>query len=183
MTITARTFALALSLVILNGPALAQAPAPKAEPKPASQGTQATEFPNTPEGAFKTFFMTMVKGDEAALREVTLPAEDFEYLLKGEHLPPDKIAEFRGMVEKMEIRRLKPGDKVNLPGGKVAVVQPEEVTEDRAVVLQEGSPIPTRCQKVKGRWRVDARPVIAGRRAAEQARKRAGEAPGKPKSR
>jgi len=161
--------ALALAACIMTPPA------PAAPPGEAGAPATAT-YPDTPEGALQTFLLALGTGDEAKLREITLPADGFEWLLKGQRIPPAKLGEYRkGFVEGLPIRRLKPGDGFTLPGGRKLKVQPEEVTEDRAVLLQEGAPTPTRCQKVEGHWRVDARPVIAGRKAAEAARSRARE--------
>jgi hypothetical protein len=68
-----------------------------------------------------------------------------------------------------------------LAGNRKLKVRPEEVTAERAVLLPEGAPIPNRLQRVDGRWRVDATPIIAGRKAAEAARKKATRPAGKKK--
>jgi hypothetical protein len=150
-------------------------PAPKQASKPLADQA-------TPEDAARTFFFAMMAGDEATLKRATLPADGFESLLRGQHVPPEKMAQFREqMTPRMTYRRLQPGDRFTLPGNRVITIHPEAVTPDRVVLVQEGAPIPTDVYRVKGVWMVDARPVIAGRRATDSARKRAGKTPGSEK--
>ncbi len=127
----------------------------------------------TPEEAFRTFMIAIVSHDEATLREVTLPAEGFELLLTGKAAPASALGGIKQQLTSRPIRRLKAGDRYPLPPGKSGVVGAEEVGPDRAVLMPEGSPVPTRLEKVKGRWKVDARPVIAARKAAGAARRNA----------
>lgn len=126
----------------------------------------------TPEGAFRTFFFAVIVKDEKTLRAVTLPHDDFEWLLKGASPPEEQREGIKQMVSKMEIRALKPGDEVTLPQGRKMTIGEAEVTDERAVLLPEGAPLPTRCRKVDGRWKVDASAIIAGRKAADAARRK-----------
>lgn len=128
---------------------------------------------DTPEQALRVFLVAMAIKDAETLRSVTLPTKDFEWLLKGEVVPPDHIDEFRQIVAKIPIRALKPGEEFTLPRNRKMKVGPDEVGPARAVLLPENAPMPNRVQKVDGRWRVDATPIIAGRKAAEAARMKA----------
>lgn len=129
----------------------------------------------TPEAAYRTFILAMMKKDEATLRSVTLPTEteDFAWLLRGESPPPEALEEIEAELERQPIRKLKAGDTFTLPGGRRITFGPANIGEDRTVLVPEGSPLPTKIRKVAGRWRVDPRPVIAGRKAADAARKKA----------
>ena len=141
-----------------------------------SQGDDASRTkaaPDSPEQALRTFLVAMAIKDAKALQSVTLATKDFDWLLKGEVVPPDHIEEFKQIVAKIPIRSLKPGDEFTLPRNRKMKVRPDEVGPDRAVLLPENAPIPNRVQKVDGRWRVDATPIIAGRKAAEAARMKA----------
>ncbi|MFO0891448.1 MAG: hypothetical protein U0790_20180 [Isosphaeraceae bacterium] len=145
-------------------------------PKPASgaAGRAPVRIANaTPEEALRTFMLAMMTHDEASLREVTLPAEGFEWLLAGQAAPAEAVAGMKAQLAKQPVRRLKPGDRFSLPRGRSAVVGKDEVGPDRAVLIPEGAPLPTRLEKVQGRWKVDARPFIAGRKAADAARRKA----------
>jgi hypothetical protein len=142
----------------------------------AASKAQLPGFPNTPEGSVQAFTFAIATGNEAALRAVTLPlsAEDFAWLMKGQHVPTDKVEEFRKFVEEgMKVRIGRPGEKFPLPGGRVVEIKPEDFAADRSVVVQEGAPLPNRVRKLEGRWRIDAGPVVAGRKAADAARRRA----------
>lgn len=136
-------------------------------------GADAKIAAKTPEDAFRLFLISVATNDEATLRAVTLPNNEFEWLLKGQHVPKDQSAAFKAQINKMTIKLLKPGDTVSLPRGRKTTVGADEVGEDRAVLLPEGAPIPTRCRKVDGAWKVDATPIIAGRKAADAAQKAA----------
>jgi len=139
---------------------------------------KAEGFPNTPEGAVQNFVIAMATGNERELHEFTLPLPDgdFAWLLKGQHLPAEKLAEFRKAVAvEMMFRIGRPGEKFPLGGGRVLEIKPVEFSPDRSVVVHEAAPIPTRVRKVEGRWKVDAAPMVAGRKAADAARKRAEE--------
>ncbi len=127
----------------------------------------------TPEAAWRAFIIAMLTHDEATLKTVALPADGFEWLLKGQAPPPEALGQIKEQISKLPIRRLRPGDKFTLPRGRVIVVEPEEVGPERAVIVPEGDPFPTRLHRIGGHWKVDARPVIAARRAADAARKKA----------
>jgi len=53
-----------------------------------------------------------------------------------------------------------------------AAINPASVTADDAILLTEGFPLPHSLRRVDGRWRVEAGPVIAARKAAEAASKK-----------
>jgi hypothetical protein len=126
----------------------------------------------TPEEALRTFMVAGARQDEAALRAVTLPDPELPRLLQGEPAPPKVVERIRAQAAAMKIRRLQPGDKFKLPPNQDAVIGPDDVGEDRAVVLPEGAPFPIRLRKIDGHWKVDARPIIAARMAAEAARQK-----------
>jgi hypothetical protein len=127
----------------------------------------------TPEDALRSFMVDFAEQDEAALRAITLPDPDLDWLLRGQRPPAEAVEQMRSLAAEMKIRRLKPGESFALPKGRTITVSPEEVTEDRAVLLPEGDFFPIRLQRVEGHWKVDARPIIAARKAAEAARQKA----------
>lgn len=165
----------ALIFLIVAAPAArgqGQGQPPQDNPPQPSAGPAYAQ--DTPEAAFKSFFLAMALGDEMAMKRLTVPVEGFEWLLKGDRVPPERAEEFRKLVmESMMLTRLKAGDEVKLPNGRVVRIAPEQVTEDRAVLMMKGGPIPTDLHRVAGTWRVDPRPVIAGRKAADAARRQA----------
>lgn len=125
----------------------------------------------TPEEAFRTFMIAMLTHDEATLRAVTVKTDDFDWLLKGDPVPPEHLEAAKRDIQK-PLRALKAGDEVKLPGNRKVTVQPEEVTADRAVLVADWMAVPTRMWKVDGRWRVDAVPLIAARKAADAAQRK-----------
>ena len=168
------TLLLALSSALQAPQSKLQAPAERGATK-GEQGSKAkaSVAAGSPEQALRIFLIAMMTKDEATLRAVTLPTDDFDWLLRGQAVPSDQAEAFKAQMARQPIRALKPGDVITLPGNRKVTVHKEEVTADRAVLLPEGAPVPNRVRRLDGRWRVDATPIIAGRKAAEAARKKA----------
>ena len=127
----------------------------------------------TPEDALRTFMLAVLSQDGAAVQAVTLPNPDRDWLLKGQPAPPEVIKDATAQFAKLPIKRLKSGEKVALPKGKQYVVAVSDVGEDRAVLLPQGAPVPTRLRKLDSHWKVAADPFIAARKAADAAMKKA----------
>ncbi len=137
------------------------------------EGSQIKVADATPEDALRTFMLAVLAQDGEALRVVTLPNPDRDWLLKGQPAPPQVIKDATAQFARLPIRRFKEGETVALPKGKQYVVAATEVGEDRAVLLPQGAPVPTRLRKVDGHWKVAADPFIAARKAALAATKKA----------
>jgi hypothetical protein len=129
------------------------------------------ESKDTPEAALRAFFLASATGDEAALRRLTLPAPGFEYLLQNKHVPAGKEGEFHRAVAVMKMKSLRPGDRLKMPGGDAFEIDPKTPTTDRAWIVSERSTYPTELRRVEGVWKVDARKIIAVRRAQDDARR------------
>jgi hypothetical protein len=150
------------------GPAMAaKAPAPPVKRKPIAKIDLVDK---TPEDAYRTFMLAMLAADEKTLRAITLSSTELDVLLTGEEPPFKTIKEMKQMVQKLPLERLKVGDLVKLPRNKSQVIRASEVGPDRAVLIGEDEPLPTRLRRVNGHWKVDASPLIAGRKAADAAR-------------
>jgi hypothetical protein len=146
---------------------------------PAPRPVEKVEYNcDTPEAAYHSFHVALVAGDAEALRKLALPLteEELAWLLNGEHLSRAGSARLhRAIGSKPELKRLRAGAVLTLPGGVPFTIRPEQVGDDRAVLLPDDSPIPTDLRRVAGLWRVDARPIVAGRKADDDARRRARE--------
>jgi hypothetical protein len=127
---------------------------------------------DTPEAAYRSFLVALAAEDEDSLRDLTLDADGFEWLLHGGHIPRELMGESEAGVKTLGLRRLHAGDTITMAGGRVITIQPEQVSERRAVLIAEGAPLPTDLRRVDGVWKVDATPIIAGRIAADSARRR-----------
>jgi hypothetical protein len=164
-----------LSLLALSfeTPALAQTPVSK-ESKPSTPPAVAT-YPTTsnPEDAVRTFLTAMLIKDQPVLKQVVQETREFDWLTRAEAPPADLLEQMRTQFMGMPVKTLKPGDKVELPGGKSMVVATRDIGTSSAMIWPEGAPTPLRVKKVDGRWKVDASPIIAARKAADAARKKA----------
>lgn len=123
---------------------------------------------STPEDALKAFILALAAQDETVLRAVTLPDPEFDWLLKSQPLGHDQLERMKSRLQQIPMRRLKAGDRVKLPGGKIGIVNSSDVREGRVVILPEGAPLPSRVEFFEGHWRVYARPFISARKAAEK---------------
>jgi hypothetical protein len=140
---------------------------------PPRSGAREKIADRTPEDALRTFVYAMAVRDEPTLRAITLPVEGIEWLMAGQAAPASVIKELEEKLAQQTFRSLKAGDKLTLPRGQAVVVTAEDVGPDRALLLPEGASLPTRMRKVEGHWKVDPSAVIAGRKAAEAARRKA----------
>jgi hypothetical protein len=122
---------------------------------------------STPENALKTFLLALAARDEASLRAVTLPAKDFDLLLRGPVATPDQLVQLKAHLEEKPIRRLRAGDPVKMPNGEERVISPDDVRENRVALWLDGEPLPARLEKVGGHWKVFAGTFIAARRATK----------------
>jgi hypothetical protein len=148
-------------------------PRPTAEvPKPR---TRVDLVDGTPEDALRTFLLALAAQDEVTLRAVTLPDDEFEWLLKDRPAPatPRVLAAMRASFVQSPFRRLGAGDRVKMPGGWVGVIKPADVADGRVVLMPEGAPMPARLENVGGHWKVFARTFIAARKTAESTRQKA----------
>ncbi len=172
---------------ITAGP-LDRARAQDAKPEKKAKKADDTAFPNTPQGAFQTFFLAMITQHHDKLHEAALPDKDLDVLLEGEKPPARVVDRLKAEITDMKFRVLKPGDVVELPGGKKLTIKPSEVDETHAVIMAPGDPVPTRCVKVESKWKIDASVIIAARLAANEAKRAQNNRPGddpdpKPKTR
>jgi hypothetical protein len=126
-----------------------------------------------PEDALRTFMVALLAQDEPVLHAVTVPNPDLGWLLKGTALPAPVLKDLTAKFAKQPIKRLKAGETIALARGKQYTVAASDVGDDKAILLPQGSPVPTRMQKVKGHWKVVADPFIAASKAANVARKKA----------
>jgi hypothetical protein len=139
---------------------------------PAAEGDGA--FGNTPAGALRTFLVAMATHDAKALRGVVTSTEGVEWLFGGMSGVPTPIRRARAEIGRVSIKSLKPGDEVPQPNGRAVKIRAGEVAEDKAVLLAAGSSTPTHVSRgIDGRWKVDAAPLIAARKASVEAEKKA----------
>ncbi len=122
-------------------------------------------YPNTPEGACRTFFAAYLTADAPNLHAVALPRDGFDWLLKREPCSFDQAAKYQADLDKRTFRTLKVGDTIEVAGRKVTITA-KEVGPARAVVAVEfPATLLTPCELINGHWWVDPRPLIAGLKA------------------
>lgn len=112
------------------------------------------ENANTPEGAYRRFMLANLAGEERAIRPLIVDHDNADVLWRDATYPKDVAAALAEQYRQMEITRAK------LP------VQDE--TPDRVLLESSASPVPLAAVRIGGVWKVDARPIIAFRKAARE---------------
>jgi len=127
-------------------------------------------YPNTPEGASRTFLVAYLTADEANLNAVALPKDGFEWLLKRAPCSFEQAAKYRVDLDRHLFRTLKPGEAFEINGRKMTITS-KDVTSTRAVVSADfPSILPTPCELIDGKWWVDPRPLIISLKAEAKAK-------------
>jgi hypothetical protein len=127
----------------------------------------------SPEDAVQTLMLGMLKGDADSIKAIMLPADEAEILWQGGVPPKEIFDQIEKSIRAAKYTRVKEGEKVLLPDGKEIVIE-KGMIGDKKVLLwveMDGQRMPTPFwieQKDDG-WKVDARPLIAARKAAKAA--------------
>lgn len=136
-------------------------------------GAQASKTADSgPEDALRGFLLAIGIRDEAKLRSLSLPHDDFEWLLKGQAVPADIRKDFEEFVNQSPIRTLKAGEVLELPGGSELKIEPGDVSGDRTMLMFGRDPLPHKLRKVDGQWKVDPTAIVSARKAADAARRK-----------
>jgi len=130
----------------------------------------------SPQYALMTFLVAINAKDEQTLRAVTVPTDDFDWLLKGEKASGETLERLKKETYEI-IEVLHPGDDYTLADGKKTTVTVEDVTLDRALLLIPGAPEPISCVRIDGKWHVDAAPLIKARKIVAQQREQEQKSP------
>lgn len=163
---------LPVKFLALAAAAVALAPNAHAAPARAAKTAKAVREGGA-QSALRRFMIALTIGDQAALRATALPLSegDFAILLSGQKPPATERKKLVGMMAKIPLRTLKPGDTVSRPGKPPLVFTRAYFGPDRTVLQPKGFPLPFVVRRVKGQWRVDAAPVVAARKRADAMRR------------
>jgi hypothetical protein len=134
-------------------------------------------YPNTPEGACRTFLVAYLTADAPNLHAVALPEDGFEWLLKREPCSFDQAAKYQADLDKRTFRTLKVGDTIDV-GGRKLTITAKDVTPTRALIAADyPGVLPTPCEQIDGKWWVDPRPLIIGLKAEAKSKAKTAPAP------
>ena len=126
---------------------------------------------DAPEEAIVQFMLALMKGDKAGIDKSIVPNPESSILSEGEHPPENAVPILEAELRLAPYKRLQAGESFSFGKGRTHVILPAEITEDRLLIDQAGVPIPFVLVRSNGVWKVDAGPIIAGRKAAAAARK------------
>jgi hypothetical protein len=118
-------------------------------------------YPNTPEGAFRTFIIAYLTADSPNLHAVALPqTTGFEWLLTQETCSFDQASKLQADIDRRPVKTHNIGDVVAVGARKVKLTA-NDINQTRKIVsidLPGYAPMP--CELVDGHWWVDPRPMI-----------------------
>jgi hypothetical protein len=122
------------------------------------------------EEAVRRFLTALsVRGVPKEIECAMLPHPDAAFLwTNAEPLPDDQKAAAERYIKSLELKQLKVGDKVQIPGGKTLVLDEDHVNATRAQVTHDDAPLPFIVVKTQHGWLVNAGPLIDGRRRAAE---------------
>lgn len=128
-------------------------------------------FEDSPDGAARGLLVALAERDPAALRAVTLPLPpaDVTLLLGGAPVSADERGRALPLIAGMPMRQMKAGEEIDLGAGGKFVATPGMVDDGRAVIVPQHFPTPLSVRRVNGRWRVDAAPLVAAKKAQHTA--------------
>ena len=124
-----------------------------------------------PEEAIVKFMLAVMKGDKVALEKSIAPNPEWKILAESRHASEEDLPLLEAQLRLTSYKRLRAGDSFSLGTGKTHVIQAAEITEDRLLIDQKGSPFPFVLVRSNGVWKVDVGPILASRKAAAAARK------------
>lgn len=162
---------LAVTLVWGHHPGFAQKNAEKQ-----AESTEVSTQEKTPEQVVRAFFIALINNDATALRSHIMPVSqaDLALLTSGKRLSADDRKQFAAHFATVSITRVKPGSEYYPPDGTARTIPKDLPGVERVYLLPEDAPIPIRLVKVDGKWLVDTKPMLAGRKAAVAARDASG---------
>ncbi len=130
------------------------------------------EIPLTKRETCQKFFKSILQNDKEGVLSTILPAEGAEILWQGQAPPKEMLKQIEKAVQNLSIIEINEGETVELPNGKSFVITKEMINTRFIWVTMGGKRMPTPflILKVKGNWKIDAKPLIAGRKAAKKIR-------------
>ncbi|MBP89091.1 MAG: hypothetical protein CMJ64_20640 [Planctomycetaceae bacterium] len=119
---------------------------------------------------FRAFLLALTLVDRETAKQLIAPNTDNEILWKAS--PPAEIAipGLKQWAKELKIRSLRVGETVELPGGRKLTVSERHVIDEKAMLTWPNNPVPFIMLKTADGWQVDARTIVAARRAAAQAK-------------
>jgi hypothetical protein len=133
--------------------------------------TAADYSAQSPEDAVQTLMLSMLKGDADTIKAITLPVDEMEILWQGGTPPKEVFDQIEKSIRAAKYTRVKEGEKAQLPDGKEVVIE-KGMIGDKKVLLwveMDGQRMPTPfwTEQKGDDWKVDAKPLIAARKAAK----------------
>jgi hypothetical protein len=161
------TLALVFLFEAQNVVTAAQAPAPS---KPA--GARDQPAAGTPEAVLIEFLNAMGEGNRAGIERTAVPHPELWRLWQSPPLTPVQKAMMKAAIVPSAFRRLKVGEVVQLGNGKELKIDANRINDHTLMIASKDMPLPFILVKGDAGWKVDASPMIAGRKAAEAVRER-----------
>ncbi len=96
----------------------------------------------SPEDVLRQFLVALAGGKRKQTAALMLPHPNSAVLFQAKAAPPQVVAQIEKQLASEEIRRLKSGDTVSLPGGGTMTVGSDDVNADRVLLQIPNHPVP-----------------------------------------
>ena len=95
----------------------------------------------SPDDVLRQFLVALAGGDRKETAALMVPHPNAAVLFQGQVAPPQVVSQMEKQLASEEIRQLKPGDMVSLPGGETMVVDADDVNANRGVIAYPSRPV------------------------------------------
>jgi hypothetical protein len=146
-------------------------PPPPASPDSASNSTD--NAPATPEAVVAAFLRAVLKCDQAAAESYMIPNPDADMLWtvfpKTRGLSDQQRNVMETMLEQAlaNLKRLQPGDNIQIGFAGTRAIKPEEINENRVLILEPASSNVYILMRSNGTWKIDVSIVIENDKAKQ----------------
>lgn len=131
----------------------------------------ADDATQTPEDAFRRLMLGMVKDNPDEIKAAMLPADDADVLWQGSAPPKEIQDQIEKSIRDAKFTRVKEGEKIQFPDNKEMVIDKSMIGDKKVLLWVEMDgqrmPFPFWIEQKEDGWKVDARPLIAARKAAK----------------
>lgn len=117
------------------------------------------------ETVLRAFVLALTLVDRDAAKPLMVATTDDDILWKAARPPEFSVASIEKAVEDIQFQSLQVGDAITLPGGREAKLTSRHVGDGKLMLTWAGNPIPFMIVKTEDGWHIDARSIVAARKA------------------
>jgi hypothetical protein len=114
-----------------------------------------------PEEVLLQFVGSLIRGERENLEKLAVPHPDLEILLRDARYKNNDTLRAINNLKSSSFKRLQPGDRFSLGGGKTRTVGEAEISPNRTMIEVPGFFLPFVALRQGDRWKISPKPLIA----------------------